>query len=53
MDILKGALRQDERKHKAMLKEDSQEVRLLRASRRVSCGEVDFAAAHVQGERQI
>ncbi|CAK8999547.1 unnamed protein product [Durusdinium trenchii] len=34
VDILRGALRQDERKHRAMLKEDSQEV--------------DFAAAHVQ-----
>lgn len=34
IDILRGALRQDERKHRAMLKEDSQEV--------------DFAAAHVQ-----
>lgn len=32
--ILRGALRQDERKHRAMLKEDGQEV--------------DFAAAHVQ-----
>ncbi|CAE7301439.1 unnamed protein product [Symbiodinium natans] len=34
VDILRGALRQDERKHRAMLKEDSQEV--------------EFAAAHVQ-----
>lgn len=34
VDILRGALKQDERKHRAMLKEDSQEV--------------DFAAAHVQ-----
>ncbi|CAE7813108.1 unnamed protein product, partial [Symbiodinium sp. CCMP2456] len=29
IDILRGALRQDERKHRAMLKEDSQEVGLL------------------------
>eukprot|EP00439_Symbiodinium_sp_Y106_P007073 s6389_g1.t1 len=34
VDILRGALRQDERKHRAMLKEDSQEV--------------DFAAAHMR-----
>mmetsp|Transcript_50050 Transcript_50050/g.116803 ORF Transcript_50050/g.116803 Transcript_50050/m.116803 type:complete len:291 (-) Transcript_50050:33-905(-) len=34
VEILRGALRQDERKHKAMLKEDGQEV--------------EFAAAHVQ-----
>eukprot|EP00933_Yihiella_yeosuensis_P037893 TRINITY_DN31892_c0_g1_i1.p1 TRINITY_DN31892_c0_g1~~TRINITY_DN31892_c0_g1_i1.p1 ORF type:complete len:384 (+),score=82.55 TRINITY_DN31892_c0_g1_i1:173-1153(+) len=35
IDILKSAVKQDERRHRAALKEDSQEV--------------DFAAAHVQG----
>eukprot|EP00913_Durusdinium_trenchii_P035499 g33220.t1 len=48
VDILRGALRQDERKHRAMLKEDSQEARSERP--KLQSSDLPLAMHHVRCE---